>query len=94
MVIRVIEPNLLLSFASHLASFVAMANYETVMILYEAMQVSPSETPEDIKRTLLNKEKFKGLQYEFSIDKDGDSWRPLIPHQIKNGAFQKIDMAE
>jgi len=68
-----------------------MANYETINILFEALLDSSSDKPEDVKKTLLSKGKYMGLQYEFTIDNEGDSNKPLILHQIKAGGYKRID---
>jgi len=69
----------------------SMANYETINILFEALLDSSSDKPEDVKKTLLSKGKYMGLQYEFTIDNEGDSNKPLILHQIKAGGYKRID---
>lgn len=72
----------------------SMANFETINILFDSILDSSSDKLEDIKKTLLSKEKYTGLQYEFTIDAEGDCWRPMIAHTVKMGVFQKIDLTD
>jgi len=72
-------------------SFSAMYSYETMMALAEAISKGRSSDWEKAKSTLLEIKNFNGLQFQYELDKYGDSSRPYKIDQIINGGFLTVE---
>jgi len=72
-------------------SFSAMYSYETMMALGEAISKGRSSDWEKVKSTLLEIRNFDGLQFQYELDKYGDSSRPYKIDQIINGGFLTVE---
>lgn len=66
----------------------AAYSYETVYALVTALRQNPN--PSELKQTLLQIRKFKGLQSDFEFDKYGDVKREFFVSTVKNGTFVMI----
>lgn len=72
-------------------SFSAMYSYETMMALGEAISKGHSSDWEKVKSALLEIKNFNGLQFQYELDKYGDSSRPYKIDQIINGGFLTVE---
>jgi len=71
-------------------TFASMNNFEAVTILADAMRSNKNRSSSDVKEIIVGKDLHQGLQYDFTIDSNGDAWRPLILHEVKDGIFRRI----
>ena len=65
--------------------FPSIEGYNAVMAVAEALERSPEGTP--IKRALLEKGPFSGIQQPIVFDRFGDSQRPALHTIIRDGKF-------
>lgn len=72
-------------------TFPAVYSYEAAMILFEAMKTTNSTDPETVKKAILEKGSFSGLQGEIQINENGDAKRSLYHYVIKDGQFKKVE---
>lgn len=72
-------------------SFSAVYTYEAAMILFDALEQSPTSKPESVKQTILENKTYQGLQGVISFDSFGDPIRDLYHYTIKNGQFKKVN---
>lgn len=72
-------------------TFSAMYSYETMMAVADAMKRTKKTDWETIKDAIIKKQKFNGLQSEFSIDTFGDNVREYFIDTIQNGVYKRID---
>ena len=63
--------------------------YEAVMILAEAMRLSPELTVQALKRTLLAN-RFHTLMGDVNFDPFGEVQRPLFEVQVRDGRFATV----
>ncbi len=68
----------------------AVLGYETAQVLFEGIKLSSDLNSEDIKKAILKKEKFNGLQGEFEINKYGDAVRECYLFVVENGKFKRL----
>lgn len=78
------------SLYGHVPSVFAAQAYETAKILIEALKNNSSA--KDIKKYILSKKSFKGLQGKIVFDKYGDVKRDYFIVTIKNGKYKKIEL--
>lgn len=62
--------------------------YEAVLVLSQALSHNPD--PARLKTTLLEMQRFKGLQGDILFDNYGDSHRRSLIYRVENGAFVEI----
>jgi branched-chain amino acid transport system substrate-binding protein len=72
-------------------TFVAIFNYEAVVILKNCLSEGRTSQPIRVKELILKKGEQWGVQRNFRLDKNGDAIRPLILHTVKNGEFVPED---
>jgi len=68
-------------------TYVAIFNYEAVMMLTRCITEGRTTDPEKIKKLILEKDVQWGVQRNFRLDSEGDAIRPLILHTIRKGLF-------
>jgi len=71
-------------------TYASMYNFEAVNLLANALRSGPDVPSSDAKKFIVKKGLHQGLQYEFNIDSNGDAWRPLVLHAVKDGTFRRI----
>ena len=71
-------------------TYAAMFNYEAVRMLADALRENPSAPVSDVKKAIIEKMVHDGVQFDFSIDADGDALRELFLYTIKNKAFSEL----
>lgn len=71
-------------------TFPSIYTYEALMVLFESMKISNSDSPEEIKRTIIDKGIFQGLQDTFKIDRFGDAHREYFPFKVQNKRYIRI----
>ncbi|HEY1406471.1 MAG TPA: ABC transporter substrate-binding protein, partial [Spirochaetota bacterium] len=64
-------------------------SYEMTNILLMALK-DGSRTSDEIRHSILTHDIYHGLQYDFSIDKNGDGDRPYFFTVVKNGSFVRV----
>jgi branched-chain amino acid transport system substrate-binding protein len=74
------------------ASFVSMFNYEAATMLVDALRTGPADDPDRIKEIILGKPIHRGVQKDFSLDRNGDPLRPLYLHKINKGRITQIQV--
>jgi len=90
------DPNYLSFKANFLArfgvspNFTAKYSYETVYMLESVLKVSPLHDAGSIKQAIIGQGRFKGLQGDFTIDKNGDAETRIFFFTIKDGLFQQV----
>ena len=68
-----------------------MSYYETVQIFAMAIQSDCSVSdPESLRTTIVEMEKFSGIQRDFRFDKHGDAIIPLMKHVIRDSTFRRV----
>ncbi|MBI9010629.1 MAG: ABC transporter substrate-binding protein [Clostridiales bacterium] len=72
-------------------SFSAMYSYETMMALNSAIRKAHSSEWEKVKNALLDIKDYKGLQFQFTLDKYGDVNRPYQIDEVINGGFSTVE---
>lgn len=72
-------------------TFAATYSYESAMILFDSLKTANSDDPDIIKKTIIDKGLFQGLQGDINIDEWGDGSRSLYLYSIKNGEFKKVE---
>lgn len=72
-------------------TFAAMYSYETMMAIADALKSTKKTDWESIKNAIIQKQHFKGLQSEFTIDSFGDNKREYFIDTILNGVYKRID---
>jgi len=72
-------------------SFQAMFNFEAATMLVEALRAGPVDDPVRIREIILNKTSHRGVQMDFSLDREGDPIRPLYLHKVQDGAFVPLE---
>lgn len=65
--------------------FASMFNYEAVMLLVSALRTDPRARGEALKRIILDRKTYRGLQGEYSLDGFGDVSRPLYLLTVADG---------
>lgn len=65
--------------------FASMFNYEAVMLLVSALETAPQARGEALKRIILDRKTYRGLQGEYSLDGFGDVSRPLYLLTVADG---------
>lgn len=71
-------------------SYAHILGYESVKVLEKAILHSKSTKPSDIKKSIIEIEKFDGILDDFSIDYYGDNRRKHFLFIIKNGKYENI----
>ena len=71
-------------------TYASMYNFEAVAILADALRSKQRCSSSDARKIIVGKGLHQGLQYEFTIDSNGDAWRPLVLHDVKDGTFRRI----
>lgn len=72
-------------------TFAALYTYEATMVLFDAMTTANSDDPETIKRTIIKKKTYQGLQGDIVIDEYGDASRTIYEYVVKDGQFKKVE---
>ncbi|MEO1816773.1 MAG: ABC transporter substrate-binding protein [Acetobacterium sp.] len=72
-------------------TFAAVYTYEAAMVLFNAMAESNSDDPETIKKTIIKKGTYQGLQSEININEYGDASRTIYQYVVKDGQFKKAE---
>lgn len=72
------------------ATYCAMFNHEAVQLVLTGME-SGARTAGDLKKSIIGKAGFPGLQGMIPIDRNGDAVRPLTLHTIHNRRIEKVD---
>lgn len=70
-------------------TFASVYAYEAAMVLSDAMAEANSDDPETIKKTIINKSIYQGLQSDIVIDQYGDAKRTIYEYVVKDGQFKK-----
>jgi len=65
--------------------FASMFNYEAVMLLVSALETDPRARGEALKRIILDRKTYRGLQGEYSLNGFGDVSRPLYLLTVADG---------
>lgn len=65
--------------------FSSIFNYEAVMLLASALKTDPHARGEALKRIILGRKTYRGLQGEYSLDGFGDVSRPLHLLTVADG---------
>lgn len=65
--------------------FSSMFNYEAVMLLVSALETDPQARGEALRRIILDRKTYRGLQGEYSLDGFGDVSRPLYLLTVAGG---------
>jgi branched-chain amino acid transport system substrate-binding protein len=71
-------------------SYAHILGYESVKVLEEAILHSNSVEPSEIKKAIIEIEKYTGVLDDFTIDYYGDNRRTPIIFRIKNGEYENI----
>lgn len=74
--------------------FSALYSYEAAQVVFEGLRNATDTNAAAIKRAILEKGTFQGLQTEFRMDASGDVVRPRFINTIKDGKFLTIGRAE
>lgn len=72
-------------------TFASVYTYEAAMMLFEAMAEANSDDPETIKKTIINKGAYQGLQSEITINEFGNASRTIYEYVVKDGQFKKAE---
>ncbi|MCP4749771.1 MAG: amino acid ABC transporter substrate-binding protein [Proteobacteria bacterium] len=64
--------------------------YSAATMITEALRKSDRMTPVELKSTILRIRKFKSPIGDYTIDKYGDSSRPVYALKVKNGRFVEV----
>ncbi|PKM48262.1 MAG: amino acid ABC transporter substrate-binding protein, partial [Firmicutes bacterium HGW-Firmicutes-6] len=64
---------------------------EAAMVLFNAMEESNSNNPDTIKKTIIKKGTYQGLQSEININEYGDATRTIYQYIVKDGQFKKAE---
>lgn len=72
-------------------SFSSVYSYEAANALFDAMKESPNLNPSTLKKTIIEKKNFKGLQGDYQINKFGDNIRKYMIFKIEDGKLRKVD---
>lgn len=65
--------------------FASMFNYEAVMLLVSVLKTDPQARGEALKRIILERKTYRGLQGEYTLDGFGDVSRPLYLLTVAGG---------
>lgn len=68
----------------------AVAAYEAMSILVEALRAAPDTTPDSLKQTILQIGTFRGLQSEIIFDAYGDARRPICSFRFDAGSLAPL----
>lgn len=74
------------------ATFGAAFGYDALLALKEALLKGSTHTAVELKNTLLEIKDFQGLQGNYSLDAYGDPHRDYFLFQVKNNAFQRVNL--
>lgn len=69
-------------------TFASVHAYEATKLVLEGLSAG---SPDALKRTLLARAHFQGLQGEITLDRFGDPSRPLFRMTVRDGAFRRVD---
>lgn len=72
-------------------TFSSVYSYEAAKVLFTALRNCKDHDPASIKKNILSKGRFSGLQNNFLIDKFGDSNRDYFLFTILNGEFVRVN---
>ncbi len=75
----------------HPPSFIYEAGYEAASVLIEGMRMSRWMNPESVKRAILEKGRFDGLQEPIRFDRFGDVDRSYTLFSVQKGRFVVLD---
>ena len=70
-------------------NFASVHAYNAVRVILEALSIDPN--PENLKRTIIAKKTFTGLQGDFEIDRYGDTHSRRFLLTISDGQFTRMD---
>jgi branched-chain amino acid transport system substrate-binding protein len=70
-------------------NFASVHTYDAVRVVLEALTIDSN--PDNLKRTIIAKRTFTGLQGDFEIDRYGDTQSQFILLTIRDGQFTRID---
>jgi branched-chain amino acid transport system substrate-binding protein len=70
-------------------NFASVHAYDAVRVILEALSIDSN--PDNLKRTIIAKRTFTGLQGDFEIDRYGDTQSQFILLTIRDGQFTRID---
>jgi len=65
--------------------------YDIITVLKDALKDKDDLSPEGIKKAIIDKGKFSGLQGDIIIDEYGDAIKKPFVFVVENGKFQRID---
>lgn len=71
-------------------SFISHLSHDAFQVLLFGLKNSPEITPNTVKKTIINKINFKGIEADFEINQFGDTKRPYAVYQVKQGRFIKV----
>lgn len=71
-------------------SVAAMMGYDTIQVLLDAMTRCDELTPAKLRREILKKHTFAGLNGKFTIDRYGDAQRKITLISISGGKIQRL----
>ncbi|MBL8967787.1 MAG: ABC transporter substrate-binding protein [Spirochaetaceae bacterium] len=71
-------------------------SYETIRFLAEGLRAAGKDGPKELKKAMLAKTRFPGLQYVFTLDAMGDSSMPyfIMTVEPSKGAFVAVGSVE
>jgi branched-chain amino acid transport system substrate-binding protein len=75
-------------------TFASVMSYESVMVLFEAMNNSPDFKSEHLKQQIVANQTFEGLQGNIRINEFGDATREIYMYRIVNNSFVKVNVDE
>jgi branched-chain amino acid transport system substrate-binding protein len=71
-------------------NFGAVLGYETAQVLFEGISLSANLNSREIKKAILKKESFNGLQEKFKINGFGDAFREYHLFVVEEGKFKRL----
>lgn len=72
------------------SSFVGVYTYDAVKVLAYGLKNGSINNSQALKKTILKKSTFEGLEETFSIDRFGDVYRKTTIVEIRNGQFKRL----
>lgn len=65
--------------------------YNATQLMIEGIKLADSTNPEAVKKAILSKGVFQGIDSEYSLDEFGDPRGDYQLLEVKNGKFEKVD---
>lgn len=74
--------------------FSAIYSYEAAQMVFEGLREAKTFDSEAIKKAILNKKVFQGLQSTIEMDANGDAVRPQFLNVVEKGKFMTIKQVD